>query len=136
MTQHETSDAPLLVVHWSRNARIFALAGCLFGCGIFAVYGIKQMQGKPQPMPLWQLAIGCALVPIGLGIFVATFQRTYLYPDRIEVRFFEGKRCLDIATTRVAKMESNGYTLKDGQGKKVFIHKQMVNSQELLRRFG
>jgi hypothetical protein len=87
------------------------------------------MRENPRPM-LIALA-GCALAPVGLGGFLMTYQRVLVYSDRIENHHFGFRRTLDLPTTRVFKVDNNGYTLKDAKGVKIFIYKYMENSQQL-----
>jgi hypothetical protein len=115
---------------WPRQLKPFAAVVAIIG---FVALGFCLRQSA-DPFSLPKLVVFmCFLGPMGLGLLFATRQRVRVYSDRIENHHFWHSRILDLPSTRVSKVLSNGFTLKDDSGAKIFISKWMIGSEGLFR---
>ena len=109
---------------------IFLVAAAV---GFFAIFqwGIPVYTKGAPPPHKWIFTL-MLLAPIGTGFLLMTFQSIEISIDCIESRFLGFRRRLDTSTTRVIKIQSNGYTLRDSSGRKLFVHNFLSGSDQLL----
>lgn len=119
-----------IILRWPGIFRpVFAVAALI---GLFATFKWAvpvYTEGAASPSPAVFALI--LLAPIGVGFLCWTFQSIVVTEEFIESRFLGFRRRLDNRSTVISKVLSNGCTLRDGSGKKLFVHNMLIGSQQL-----
>lgn len=120
-----------IVLKWPRFVTIIAgIAGIIGGCGfLYWLYPI--FIGQQLTKPVGWVVLASILFPIGFGIAIMSLQSVEITQDHIENRHLGFRRRLDLPTCKIDRINSNGFVIVDGDGKRLMINRWLTGSGEL-----
>jgi hypothetical protein len=121
-----------IVLKWPRQVTVVAgIAAIIGACGFLSwLWPIFSGQSL-TPAGSFQVIASLLLLPAGLGITVMSLQTVKVTQNCIENRHLGFCRRLDLPTCRIDRVQSNGFRLVDGNGKRLMINHWLRGAEEL-----
>ena len=107
---------------------LVALVASVVGWCVLFVNNVGQQEWHAPRKLFFGLLI---LLPISIGFLVAMQERIAVTGSTIESRFLGRTKRLDRQSAKLVKGGSNGFTIADENGAKLFVHNLMQNADKL-----